>query len=242
MSTILSYGTVDRRTRPRILTQRAITVNGDLKVHCFDISYEGMYVHTEAEFNMYVHTEAEFKLNDVITLDFIIEGKDITAKASIRHIEPGFGFGAKFIEMNPDDKMLLMHLLPAESVNSAGLRIALLIADSGKNSPAYKYRLQQDQFSVIEATDGNEAFRVLQTTKPDIVILDSQIKGISASKILQFMKARTELREVPVIMFASGFASEEVERFHALGINDLLVRAVTPPNILSEKIKQLLGA
>ncbi len=221
---------MEKRTRSRLLAQKAVTVNGTLRAHCFDISYEGMYV----------HTDAEFKLNDVVTLGFLIEDKEITSKASIRHLEPGFGFGAKFLEMKQEDKMLLERFLPSESLGGNGSRVALLISESGKNSPAYKYKLQQDQFSVMEATDGNEAFRVLQSVKPGIVVLDIQIGGLSAFKIIQFMKTKAELRDVPVIIFASRFIAEEADKLYALGVNDFLVRAVTPPKLLSERIKQLL--
>lgn len=221
---------MDNRTKPRKLTHKPVTINGAIKAHCFDINDEGMYI----------QTEAEFKSNDIITLDFILEDRNISAKASVRHLEPGFGFGTKFLEMKPVDKALLRRFLSSETIMESDVKIALLIDGNERSRSTYKHRLLQDRISVMEAPNGNEAFKILQLTKPDVVVLDIQIEGISAFKILQFMRTKPDLLKVPTVILTSRFIPEEVDKVHALGVKDYLAKAMTTPNILSEKIKQLL--
>jgi CheY-like chemotaxis protein len=221
---------MNARTKPRVLTQKKVVINGDIQAHCFDINEEGMYI----------QTETVFKSKDVIDLNFEIDTKNIEVKASVRHMEAGFGFGVKFINLDPGDRDALNKFIAIKSSAESGLKLVLLVISSEQQRAVYKYRLQQDGCSIIESANGTDAFKVLQLTQPDLVVLDSQCEGINAFKLLQFMKTKEELKDVPAIILTSRFIPEELNQAMSLGIKDYLVKATTSPNKLSEKILKLL--
>jgi CheY-like chemotaxis protein len=225
------------RVRARVLTQLSVTISGhshvgygDTKATCFDINEEGMYI----------QTEAEFKSGDILNLEFVLDSRKMKLKASVRHIEPEFGFGVKFINLSPEDKISLKRFLGEQGAGEVNLKIALLIDSSSQPLTVYRHRLTQDGFSVIVALNGNEAVKALQLTKPHIVIIDMQTEGISVYKILQFMQSREELKSVPALILTNRFVPEEAEKLIALCCRDYLVKATTSPNIFSERVKKIL--
>jgi CheY-like chemotaxis protein len=222
---------MNARTKPRVLTQKEVTINGSIHAHCFDINEEGMYIQTETVFTS----------KDVIDLNFEVDGKIISVKASVRHLEPDFGIGVKFINLGPEDKAALGKFITIKSSAESGLKLVMIVDSSEQQRAVYKYRLQQDGCGVIEAANGTDAFKILQLTQPDIVVLDNQSEGINAFKLLQFMKTKAELKDIPAIILTSRFIPEELNQAMSLGIKDYLVKATTSPNKLSEKVLKLLN-
>ncbi|MBI5640768.1 MAG: response regulator [Nitrospirae bacterium] len=221
---------MNERTKPRVLIQKEVTINGLINAFGFDLNEEGMYL----------QTDVEFRQNDIVTVDFEIEGRQLSIKAAVRHIEPGFGFGVKFVNLSPDYKTTLARFLKISGAAESNLKIALIIDGNSQTRAVYKTRLNHDGFNVIEATNGSEAFKVLQLTKPDIVVLDIQIEGISAYKILQYMQTKEELKCVPTLMLATRFIPEEAQKLLSLGCKDYLIKGTTTPKIFSEKVHKMI--
>ena len=221
---------MNARTKPRLLTQQKVVINGKIHAHCFDINEEGMYIQTDKTFNS----------KEVIDLKFDVNGKEIAVKASVRHLEADFGVGVKFINLGSADKTALSKFITVKSSAETGLKLVMIVDSSEQQRAVYKYRLQQDGCSVIEAANGNDAYKVLQMTQPDIVVLDNKSEGINAFKLLQFMKTKSELKDIPAIILTSTFIPEELNQAMSLGIKDYLVKSTTSPNKLSEKVLKLL--
>jgi diguanylate cyclase (GGDEF)-like protein len=53
------------------------------------------------------------------------------------------------------------------------------------------------------ATNGADALRIARTTRPDIILLDAEMPGMSGFKVLEALKAEPGLADVPVIFITS---------------------------------------
>jgi len=53
------------------------------------------------------------------------------------------------------------------------------------------------------ATNGADALRIARTTRPDIILLDAEMPGMSGFKVLEALKADPGLADVPVIFITS---------------------------------------
>jgi len=53
------------------------------------------------------------------------------------------------------------------------------------------------------ATNGADALRIAGTTRPDVILLDAEMPGMSGFKVLEALKAAPELADVPVIFITS---------------------------------------
>lgn len=72
----------------------------------------------------------------------------------------------------------------------------------------YQKRLQREGFHVEIAEDGIAALRVLSEMTPDIVVLDLMLSKFSGKDVFDYMRADTQFKKVPVIIFSNAPQSE----------------------------------
>jgi CheY-like chemotaxis protein len=224
----------DRKVE-RVLIKKDVLINERLKAHALDISEGGMYIHTEADFNS----------GSVIELRFDVDDEPVKVKARIQHTQLGVGIGVKFIGLSHEDAMRIKRLLEKfqsiSPVEVPGKKKVLLVDYDTRSRAIYKMRLLRDDFTVIEASNGLEAFKLLQDSMPDIVILDLWLEGMDGFKILQLMQMNPDLKAIPVLILSTRCVATDVEKAMALGAKDYLLKMTTTPIKLSEKIRAISG-
>lgn len=103
-------------------------------------------------------------------------------------------------------------------------------------------KLDTEGFAIVEAQDGEEALRLIQETKPHLVLLDLILPGIDGFTVLEKMRATAETAKTPVIVLSNLGQKEEIEKGFKLGADDYLIKAHFTPGEIIEKIKKVLGA
>jgi CheY-like chemotaxis protein len=224
----------DRKVE-RVLIKKDVIINGSLKAQAFDISEGGMYIYTQAEFNS----------GDLLDLDFDVDGVPIKVKARVQHTQLGVGIGVKFSGLSHEEsiriKRLLERLQHVSPVEVSGKKKVLLIDNDVRSKSVYKMRLLRDDFTVFEASNYLEAVKLLQESKPDIVVLDLWQEGMDGLNILQLMQINPDLRIIPVLILSTRNVATDVEKAMALGAKDYLLKMTTTPIKLSEKIRAISG-
>jgi two-component system phosphate regulon response regulator PhoB len=101
------------------------------------------------------------------------------------------------------------------------------------------YHLAKAGFRVSTASTGPEALKAAREERPDIVILDLMLPGVSGYDVLAELRRRDETREVGVILLTA--RREEVDRIRglSLGADDYLTKPFSPPE-LSLGVRALL--
>lgn len=59
---------------------------------------------------------------------------------------------------------------------------------------------------------------------PKLVLLDLKMRDVSGCEILRWIRARPELRRLPVIVFTGSEYSHDIERAYDLGANSYLIK------------------
>ncbi len=211
------------RKEERVLTKRDVIINDSIKAYALDISEGGMYI----------HTQAEFIRGAILELKFDVVDGPIKVKAKVQHTQLGVGIGVKFLGLSSEDSMRMKQLLERlQQVSPAmvsGKKKVLLVDDDAQSRAVYKTRLFQDGFAVIEASNGLEALRLLQDSRPNIVILDL------------WMEMNADLKTIPVLILSARSIPGDVEKAVGLGARDYLLKMTTTPIKLSQKVKEILG-
>ncbi len=105
----------------------------------------------------------------------------------------------------------------------------LLIICGNDNDRAFLTRsLEEAGFAVAVAVDGSQGFDMLQTEKPEVVLLDLHITGLSAAEIVEKISADDVLKIIPVIILALPSDMDEVQKCITGGADDYLVRPYSP--------------
>ncbi len=89
------------------------------------------------------------------------------------------------------------------------------------------------------ATNGEDALRLAEEFPPDLILLDAEMKGMSGYRVLDALKTRPEMVDVPVI-FVTGHSEPafEVSAFEA-GAADFIAKPVRAALILARVATQL---
>jgi diguanylate cyclase (GGDEF)-like protein len=89
------------------------------------------------------------------------------------------------------------------------------------------------------ATNGDDALRLAAESPPDLILLDAEMQGMSGYRVLDSLKARPEMIDVPVI-FVTGHSEPafEVSAFEA-GAADFIAKPFRAALILARVTTQL---
>jgi len=113
----------------------------------------------------------------------------------------------------------------------------LVVDDSVVNRNYLKAILVEHNFDVMEAGRGGEALEIIETTKPDVMILDLLMPGIGGFETLKGLRAKGFT--FPVIIFTSDDKDETRKKCLEAGANDLLFKPSKPGQLL-QMINNLL--
>jgi DNA-binding response OmpR family regulator len=96
--------------------------------------------------------------------------------------------------------------------------------------------LARDGFATLEAGDGEEARRLIETASPSLVVLDLMLPGVDGLELCRWIRGRSEL---PVIMLTA--RGEETDRIVGLelGADDYVTKPFSPRE-LAARVKTVL--
>jgi two-component system phosphate regulon response regulator PhoB len=115
----------------------------------------------------------------------------------------------------------------------------LVIEDETDLVVLLRYNLEAEGYQVSVATTGEEAKLVLGEARPDLVILDWMLPGLSGIEICRQIRARQETRDIPVIMLTA--RGEEGDRIRGLatGADDYVVKPFSVAELMA-RVKAIL--
>ena len=89
----------------------------------------------------------------------------------------------------------------------------------------------------VEASNGEEAWSVLQTSPVDLVLLDWNMALLNGIDLLRRVRQDDKFKALPVIMVTSEAAKYNVIEAVKAGANDYLIKPLTEKN-LYEKVRK----
>ncbi|MBG0833271.1 response regulator [Planomonospora sp. ID67723] len=90
------------------------------------------------------------------------------------------------------------------------------------------FRLEQAGHEVRTAGDGTEALAALAEKRPDIVILDWMMPGLSGPEVCRRLRAMPGMEGVVVLMLTSKAQEADVEEGFRAGADDYMVKPFSP--------------
>ena len=101
-------------------------------------------------------------------------------------------------------------------------------------------KLNEEDFEVSEAVDGEEGIKKIIEEKPNLILLDLILPGIDGFEVLARMKKESALSSIPVIILSNLGQKDDVEKGLKMGAIDYLIKAHFTPGEIIEKIKAVL--
>jgi PAS domain S-box-containing protein len=124
-------------------------------------------------------------------------------------------------------------------MSSQPLRI-LLIDDDLTVLAILRYILEQEQYSILEASCGRQGLCCAQAEQPDLILLDINMPDLSGFEVCKRLKANQETSEIPIIFLTAAGQEENEYQGFLEGAIDFLRKPVnrTP---LCMRVKNVLA-
>lgn len=88
-------------------------------------------------------------------------------------------------------------------------------------------------------TNGEGVIPAIKQFKPDVVILDLMLPGVSGFDVLAEIKNNDDVKNVPVMVFSNRDSQEDKQRAAELGADSFYVKAMTDLSELVEKVEKI---
>jgi CheY-like chemotaxis protein len=115
-----------------------------------------------------------------------------------------------------------------------GLLRTVLIADDESSIRLLVHAtIESDDYTVVEASDGAQAWMLAKELKPSLVLLDVQMPGQSGLEVLRSIKADPDLKATRVILLTSKAQERDIEVGLIAGADFYLTKPFSPLDLLT---------
>ena len=115
----------------------------------------------------------------------------------------------------------------------------LIVEDEADIRKLVHYNLAQEHYKVLEAADGEQALRVIQKEKPDLLILDILLPGLSGLELCRNLRSRPETKNLPVLILTAKASEADRVVGLELGGDDYLTKPFSPRELVA-RVKAIL--
>ncbi|HZK75138.1 MAG TPA: response regulator [Clostridia bacterium] len=112
-------------------------------------------------------------------------------------------------------------------------RTVLIADDESSMRLLVHATIESDDYTVVEAADGAEAWAMIQQHKPSLVLLDVQMPGRSGLELLRLVKEDPSLVATRVILLTSRAQEKDVEAGLIAGADFYLTKPFSPLDLLT---------
>lgn len=118
----------------------------------------------------------------------------------------------------------------------------LVIEDAAIIREPIQAALQAAGYEVTSTADGTQALQLLETVRPDLVLLDINLSGIDGLSLLQHIRSTSHLKWTPVVMLTAVAEKQRVLSAMKLGISAYLLKSRFSLKEMLEQVQKYLAA
>ena len=111
-------------------------------------------------------------------------------------------------------------------------RSLLLVDDDPEILTLLRAKLADEPFELLTAVEGESALNIVRTQKPDLVVLDINLPGLSGLEVCRSLRADKDTRDIPIIILSG--RSDQIDRVLGLefGADDYVTKPFNPRELI----------
>jgi len=113
----------------------------------------------------------------------------------------------------------------------------LIIEDDQIVANIYRNKFSVEGFQVEIASDGPAGLETLQSFRPDAVVLDLMLPGMTGVEVMKKVRALPEFQKLPIIVFSNTYLTNMVQEAWKAGATKCLSKANCTPKQLIEVVR-----
>jgi two-component system phosphate regulon response regulator PhoB len=118
------------------------------------------------------------------------------------------------------------------TASAPGAQRVLVVDDEPDITALVAYHLAKASYRVTTAANGRDALRAAREERPDLIVLDLMLPGLTGYEVLAELRRQDETKDIGVIVLTA--RKEESDRIKglALGADDYLPKPFSPPELV----------
>jgi DNA-binding response OmpR family regulator len=94
-------------------------------------------------------------------------------------------------------------------------------------------------FSVVEASNGQEAVERAVAEKPDLILMDVRMPKMTGYEACKKLKAMDEMKDIPVIFLSAKGQESEIQQGLEVGAEEYILKPFEA-DVLADKVREVL--
>jgi DNA-binding response OmpR family regulator len=116
----------------------------------------------------------------------------------------------------------------------------VIVEDKADLAEIYKTRLEILGYTCSVAYDGEEALQMIQSVRPQLVLLDLMVPKVAGDQILARMRANEWGKNIKVLVISNLNEADAPEGLRELGIEGYAVKANLTDDLLDKMVDKIL--
>ena len=116
----------------------------------------------------------------------------------------------------------------------------LIVDDEPFNIDVLQQELEELDYELITASNGQEALDKIKSQQPDLILLDLMMPVLDGFAVLSEIKGDNDLRDIPVIIVSAASDSKSIVKGIKQGADDYITKPIDAES-LKAKLKDHLG-
>ena len=115
----------------------------------------------------------------------------------------------------------------------------LIVEDNPQNMKLLLMTLRPHGYTLLEATDGEEALEIATRDKPDLIIMDIQLPKVSGLNVTRKLRQLPAFNHVPIIAITAYAMKGDKEKFIESGCDAYLSKPINTrelPGVVEEML------
>ncbi|MBO0778272.1 MAG: response regulator [Ktedonobacteraceae bacterium] len=116
----------------------------------------------------------------------------------------------------------------------------LIVEDEMALRQVLSFFLKQNDYEVLEASNGQEAIRIIAELEPQLIILDLVMRPVSGWEVLHWLRDQQLLSRIPVLVVSALVRLQEQMHGFEEGAIEYVTKP-TRPSLIVERVKDILS-
>lgn len=116
----------------------------------------------------------------------------------------------------------------------------LVVDDEEMTRNLLRLMLERNGYAIVEADGGQEALDIINTSVPDLVLLDVMMPDLDGFTVCQSLRSQPKTADLPVIMLSARTQNEAVRAGLLAGANHYMTKPISRPELI-QTIEELLS-
>ena len=119
------------------------------------------------------------------------------------------------------------------------MSLILIVEDNEKNMKLVRDVLQAKGYATVEAVTGEDGVRLAAERKPDLILMDIQLPGLSGIEALRQLRANRETATIPAVAVTASVMQQDRKQITEAGFNGYLGKPINLKEFL-ETVRAML--